>query len=59
MSTIDAGVIPRVPREWQIPFMTQDPTSGDFFMNPVGLFWTGLLVGIVFAIIALLVRAIK
>ena len=28
-------------------------------MNPVGVFWTGLLVGIVIAIITLLIRVVK
>ena len=56
---IDASLIPRVPREWQIPFMTQDPTSGDFYMNPVGLLWTGFIVGIVVAIVAILLKVVK
>ena len=58
-TTIDASIIPRVPREWQIPFMTQDPSSGDFYMNPVGLLWTGLIIGIVVAIVAILLRVLK
>ena len=58
MSTIDASIIPRVPRNWQIPFMTQTE-SGDFFMNPVGLIWTGLIISIVAAIVAILFKVVK
>jgi hypothetical protein len=59
MSTIDASIIPRVPREWQIPFMTQEPTTGDFYMNPVGLLWTGLIIAIVTAVALMIVRVVK
>ena len=60
MSTqpIDATIIPRIPREFQIPFMTQT-SEGDYYMNPVGLLWTGFIIGIVVAIIAVLLRVLK
>lgn len=58
MSEVNASIVPRVPREWQIPFMTQT-AEGDYYMNPVGLLWTGMIIGIVVAIVAILLRVLK